>query len=324
MSRVGLVAIGRNEGARLDRCLASLDGLDLIAVYVDSGSSDDSAARARAAGLHVIQLDDTQPHTAARGRNAGADYLLSLPDPPELIQFIDGDCAVADGWIDAAIRAMDADPDTDLITGWRSEFHRDASVYNQMCDVEWHQPSGEIRACGGDLMVRSDAFDAIDGFDARLICSEDEDFVLRLRKSGRLARRIGRDMTRHDANMTRFSQWWRRTLRAGHGFAEVGARHGDHFVAERRRAIGYGMILPVLTLVGWIALGWPALFLAAAIYAASWWRTAQGLARRGLPTGEARQHAVYYTLAKLPHALGMALYWWRRYRGTHPQLIEYK
>ncbi|HLV68484.1 MAG TPA: glycosyltransferase, partial [Polyangiaceae bacterium] len=68
---LGLVAIGRNEGNRLERCLAS--ALEHVAhvVYVDSGSTDDSVARARALGADVVELDTNTPFTAARARNAG-------------------------------------------------------------------------------------------------------------------------------------------------------------------------------------------------------------------------------------------------------------
>ena len=40
MSRIGLVAIGRNEGDRLRRCLESAIGQVAQIVYVDSGSGD--------------------------------------------------------------------------------------------------------------------------------------------------------------------------------------------------------------------------------------------------------------------------------------------
>lgn len=323
MTRVGVVAIGRNEGERLRRCLASLQDADARVVYVDSGSTDDSRAIARSFGVDIVSLDMSAPFTAARGRNAGVEALREggLPD---YIQFIDGDCAVADGWLTAATAALDEDPDLGLVTGWRSEVARDVSVYNQMCDVEWHRPAGEIRACGGDLMVRSKVFDEIGGFDPGLICSEDEDFVLRLRKAGAMARRLPLKMTSHDANITRFSQWWRRTLRAGHGFAEVGRRHGDHFVAERRRAWVYGFGLPLVALFGVAWLGWIASLGVAAIYGLSWWRTAKGLERNGQKPAEARRHGAFYTLAKLPHLLGMLLYHIRRLRGVRPRLIEYK
>jgi glycosyltransferase involved in cell wall biosynthesis len=51
MSQVGLVIIGRNEGERLRRCLASVGAGGCDVVYVDSGSTDGSSevARSRAA-----------------------------------------------------------------------------------------------------------------------------------------------------------------------------------------------------------------------------------------------------------------------------------
>ena len=44
MSRLGIVAIGRNEGERLRRCLESVVGLGHAIVYVDSGSTDGTLA----------------------------------------------------------------------------------------------------------------------------------------------------------------------------------------------------------------------------------------------------------------------------------------
>ena len=70
-TRIGIVAIGRNEGERLMRCLRSLDGSGAAVVYVDSASTDGSAERARALGATVVDLDLTLPFTAARARNAG-------------------------------------------------------------------------------------------------------------------------------------------------------------------------------------------------------------------------------------------------------------
>ena len=68
---VDAVVIGRNEGARLATCLDSLSGRVRRLVYVDSGSSDGSAALAEARGAEVVALDMTLPFTAARARNAG-------------------------------------------------------------------------------------------------------------------------------------------------------------------------------------------------------------------------------------------------------------
>ena len=69
MRQVGVVAIGRNEGARLERCLKSVRGAAGRTVYVDSGSTDGSVERAAALGAELVRLDMARPFTAARARN---------------------------------------------------------------------------------------------------------------------------------------------------------------------------------------------------------------------------------------------------------------
>ena len=71
---VAVVAIGRNEGERLRRCLESIQAMRyplarLEIIYVDSRSTDGSVELARSMGVQTVVLDG--PTTAARGRNAG-------------------------------------------------------------------------------------------------------------------------------------------------------------------------------------------------------------------------------------------------------------
>ncbi|MDX5381680.1 MAG: glycosyltransferase, partial [Rhodobacterales bacterium] len=287
---VAAVVIGRNEGERLKRSLVSVqEQVDRI-VYVDSGSSDDSVAFARSIGVEVVELDRSAPFTAARGRNAGAMALRDSGDMPDHIQFIDGDCTLVQGWIAAARAHLEARPDLGIVTGWRSEIHRDASVYNAICDFEWHRPAGPIEACGGDMMVRAPAFFDLDGFNPQVIAAEDDEFCVRMRKSGLGIERLPLPMTRHDAAMTRFSEWWRRAVRSGHGFAQVGDLHPEHFRPERRRVWLYGLVLPlvalaglVLALSGAVLPGLLVVIAAITGYELSWLRTTQGLIRAGLP-----------------------------------------
>jgi glycosyltransferase involved in cell wall biosynthesis len=75
---VGVVVIGRNEGQRLERCLASLVGAVQQIVYVDSGSTDGSVQMAQRLGVEVVALDMTIPFTAARARNEGFAQLQRL------------------------------------------------------------------------------------------------------------------------------------------------------------------------------------------------------------------------------------------------------
>jgi len=95
-AKVGVVVIGRNEGERLKRCLASVLAQHAgPVVYVDSGSSDGSVEYAKSVGIEVVDLDMTRPFTMARGRNAGFNYLLEHYPGCEFVQFVDGDCEMA-------------------------------------------------------------------------------------------------------------------------------------------------------------------------------------------------------------------------------------
>ncbi len=219
-SGIGVVVIGRNEGQRLEHCLRSLlKGTDKV-MYVDSGSTDGSLHLARSLGVEVLALDLGTPFTAARARNEGFFALQRRLPSMQLVQFVDGDCEVDSGWLPAAQAFLDDHPDVAVVCGRRRERFPQRSVYNLLCDLEWDTPIGEAKACGGDALMRVDAFAAVGGFRPELIAGEEPELCVRLRAKGWKVWRLDAEMTLHDAAMTRFSQWWRRSLRAGHAYAE--------------------------------------------------------------------------------------------------------
>jgi glycosyltransferase involved in cell wall biosynthesis len=314
-ARVDAVVIGRNEGARLVACLASLAGQVRRVIYVDSGSTDGSVAAARAAGADVVELDLSKPFTAARARNAG---LLALAaDPPDFVQFLDGDCELRVGWVDRAVRFLDDNLRAAVVCGRRRERFPEASVYNRLIDAEWNTPLGETRACGGDALMRHDPVAALGGFRADLIAGEEPELCLRLRARGWTIWRIDAEMTWHDAQILHLWQWWRRTQRAGHAFAEGAARFSTpsapHWRREVRRIWFWGAGLPVTALVG--ALIHPAALVILLAYPLQ-------VLRLGPRLGWAA--AVFNTLGKFPEAVGAARFHRSQRRGTRRELIEYK
>ncbi len=312
---VDAIVIGRNEGDRLIACLTSLQGQVAQLIYVDSGSTDGSAQAARDLGAQVVDLDMTQPFTAARARNAG----LALSQAA-YVQFVDGDCVVDANWIATAAQFLARTPEAAVACGRRREIHPQASLYNRLCDIEWDTPVGPALACGGDALMRRDALAQIGGYRPDLIAGEEPELCVRLRQAGWTIWRLDAEMTRHDAAITRFGQWWKRSRRAGHAFAQGAALHSApperHWVAETRRALLWGAALPALILLLTLIHPWAlALALIYPVQVLRLWRRQS-------------QHgpgwAVFTVLGKFPEALGALQYHLTRLRGGQSRIVEYK
>ncbi len=322
-SKVAFVAIGRNEGDRFKRCLASVQRVADRVVYVDSGSTDGSVAHARSKGADVVELDMSIPFTAARARNAGAEAVLAKWADTQAIQFIDGDCELEAGWLAEGVRALNENPALGLVTGWLRERHPEASVYNKMCELEWSGPPGPIEASGGNMLVRRKAFDETGGFNPGVVAAEDDEFCVRLSEKGWQLERIGVEMLIHDAAIFHFREWWTRAIRTGHAYAQVGDLHPEYFVVNRRRTLLWGLAIPVLALIGFW-LWWPLGLLVLALYGVSFAKTFQGLRRRHVDLRDAAQTAGFLVIAKFPNLWGMLTYWQRKLKGRDLTLIEYK
>lgn len=319
---IAAIAIGRNEGARLERCLDSLGGLARL-VYVDSGSSDGSVEMARARGVEVVELDMSKPFTAARARNAGLEALRASGVQPDFVQLVDGDCEVVAGWVEAAAAFLQSDPQVAIVCGRRRERFPEATIYNAQCDREWNTPIGEAKACGGDALMRMAALDQVGGYDPRLIAGEEPEMCVRLRAAGWKIWRLDHEMTLHDAAMTRFGQFWKRARRAGHAYAEGAHLHGGapwyHYVGQRKRAVIWGGVIPALIVLGAVLLS-PWVLLGVLLYPLQIARIAR--ARGG--SKAAWQEAALLTVAKFPEFLGVAEFHLRRMSGRRAGLIEYK
>ncbi|NEU13481.1 glycosyltransferase family 2 protein [Methylobacterium sp. BTF04] len=319
----GIVVIGRNEGERLRTCLnAVFPSADRI-VYVDSGSTDDSVAIATRLGVSVLHLDMAQPFSAARARNEGFAALCRLAPGLTHVQFLDGDCELAVGWLATAVAFLADAPTVALVCGRRRERFPDRSIFNRLCDLEWDSAPGETLECGGDFLVRADAFAGVGGFDGGLIAGEEPELCVRLRARGWTIWRIADEMALHDAAMTRFSQWWRRMMRGGHAFAQVSRFHRRSEYGIWRtaipRALFWGAGLPMLVLAGTFLH--PGAALLALLYPAQICRIAL---RRGVRRPGSWSYACFTVMGKVPELCGMAMFYGNWLRGRSTGLIEYK
>lgn len=324
-SSVGAVAIGKNEGERLRVCLESLTRELSHVVYVDSGSSDGSVELARSFGADVVELDSQIPFTAARARNAGVERIHQIASELSYVQLIDGDCELIEGWIARAFAFLETNRRYAAAAGRLRERFPDASVYNYLCDVEWNTPVGDAKACGGIVMMRIEAFESVGGFESDLIAGEEPELCARLRRDGWKIRRLDGEMALHDAAMQRFSQWWKRAVRAGHAYAEACHLHGAEpekmGVRESRRIVAWGIVLPAVAILAAPVTNGASLLLLLAypfnvIRIA--WRLRHEEQRRPWTL------AFFLMLGKFPEAVGWLRFHWGRLTGNRSAIIEHK
>lgn len=317
-----VVVIGRNEGARLERCLDSLRDLAPRTVYVDSGSSDGSVAMARARGVDVVELDMRVPFTAARARNAGFARLSEHTPDIRYVQFVDGDCEVIPGWLGAATSFLDGHAEVACVCGRLRERYPERSVYNRLCDAEWNRQPGQTDACGGIALMRSEVFVAVGGFDPNLSAGEEPELCSRMLRAGWKIWRLTTDMAWHDADMHRLGQWWTRMRRTGHGCAQ--SSRIEHHVSKdayRRRLATTAIwvaVLPV-SVIAALVMGNPMPLGALAIYPIQVLRLAL---RR--PPGGRWEHAFFTVLGKFPEFLGQCQFLLRTLRKQRGISFDYK
>ncbi len=330
---LGLVVIGRNEGERLARCFASTRSIPRR-VYVDSGSTDGSVELARTEGIDIVELAVPPPFTAARARNAGIAQLLASQPDLEFAQMLDGDCEMQPGWIESALAVLRNDPQLAAVFGRLRERYPERSIYNALCDDEWNVPVGESPVVGGPAMFRLAALAEVNFYNSVMIAGEDTELAMRLRKRGWRLRRIDAEMGLHDAAIIRFSQWWSRARRSGHGFGEMAFLHPDardpNWPRTVRGIVVWGGAMPSLLLVAAAlaitlsARWWLAVLVLLLAWPLNMARIARRRRRQGLRPEVARASGVLLMLGKLPQFLGLLGFHRDRLLGRAARLIEYK
>jgi glycosyltransferase involved in cell wall biosynthesis len=324
-----IVVIGRNEGHRLARCLESIQQIRGVTVkeviYVDSDSTDGSPDLAYRYGATVIVLHPDRP-TAAIGRNAGWRGAAS-----DLVLFLDGDTVLHPDFPLAACDALSRDASVAVVSGQRREIHPEQSVYNRVSDLDWISPPGFAEFCGGDALMRRKALLETGGFDEGLIAGEEPDLCRRMRALGYRILHIDQQMTGHDLQITRWSQYWKRATRAGHAYAEVSERYRDSddplWNSARKGNLikgGFWIVSFTAAVAACVPFGflpialWFALLLLLSLRSArkARWKTGNKLTLF--------LYGIHSHLQQIPICAGQLKYALDKRRSTRSRLIEYK
>ena len=327
---LSVVIIGRNEGARLVRCLEAVHAMlpppgAVEIIYVDSASTDGSPTRAAALGAVVHEVRPERP-SAALGRNAGWRAARA-----PIILFLDGDTVLHPRFVANSLREFD-DPRVAVVWGHRREIDPHGSVYNRVLDLDWVYAPGPSEFCGGDALMRRAVLEEIGGYDEGLIAGEEPELCRRMRDRGYVVLHVDRPMTGHDLAMTRWSQYWRRAVRAGHAYAEV---------SERFKATGLPLWADVVRrnrVHAAALLGLPLLGLAVGLLLRSPWPVVTALAVLGVLAVRTAWrmrwktddpltlllYGVHSHLQQIPILVGQIGFYRDRRAGRRRGLIEYK
>jgi len=329
MDSVGIVVIGRNEGDRLRACFESLQSLGVSVTYVDSGSTDNSVSIARRYTQHIVELDSSKPFSAARARNEGFADLIKWHPRIKYIQFIDGDCTLSPDWIKAAAQELDADPRLAAVTGHLLEKNPDHSIYNQLCAMEWKSPVGEMThfgAFGGISMIRGSVLQEVGGFNPAVIAGEEPELAGRMSRAGYKIKKIDHQMAVHDANIMRFSQWWKRAVREGHSIGHRMQLSEDGSLQDNLKAQKsvwfWGLVFPLIILTTLLPTkGWSLLLLTGYLFLA--YRIVRYSRNQGDSLKEALLYARFLVLGKFANVVGLLKFYLRR-KNKGFKIIEYK
>jgi hypothetical protein len=227
----------------LSNLLANKDLLFNLLVW-DNGSQDGTISALKDFFPEILSHYSSTNLGVAEGRNASAQLAINEYGATHLL-FLDNDILVEPGFVRALYEPFKSDPQIGQ-TQAKLRFMHDRSLINdgggaRISFVFWRvKPVGfgepdrgqydaprACISCGGAMMVRSDIFRQLNGFDPLFgpFGPEDLDFSLRLQKSGYRAMYIPKAVGYHQVSHT-----------FGEGYSEEYARHKSrHWLLFMRR-----------------------------------------------------------------------------------------
>lgn len=235
MTKVAIIILTLNQLEKTRRCLSTLlatDGTQHVLLW-DNGSNDGTVEAIRREFPQVVVHAHSTNLGVASGRNAAARLATETFQPSHLL-FLDNDILVEPGFVQA-LQAPFADDDRLGQTQAKLRFMHDRTRLNdaggarinfllwQVTPVGYgeidrgqHDTVKPCISCGGAMMVRTDVFEELGGFDARFdpFGPEDLDFSLRLQGAGYRALYVPQAVGYHAVSHT-----------FGKGYSEEYARH---------------------------------------------------------------------------------------------------
>ncbi len=206
LPQVAVILLTYNQRDKTLRCLESFQAISYPHVHIllwDNGSADDTVAAVRAAFPEVMTHFSTENLGVAGGRNAAVALVLERLAPDYLL-FLDNDMTVEPGFLEPLLAPFTVHPTVAQTTGKIRDYDQRDRLYGAGgCRVrfwigdtmhvghgevdhgQYDQP-GQCIASGGCMLVRTEVFRELGGFDPIFspYGPEDLDFGLRARRAG--------------------------------------------------------------------------------------------------------------------------------------------
>jgi len=222
MGGVTAIILTYNQRAKTLACLESLARVPrppFRTLVWDNGSTDGTLAAVAQAFPAVEGHQHPTNLGVASGRNAAARLAMERHAPDHLL-FLDNDMTVEPGFLEELLAPFVDEPRLGQVQ-CKLRFLKDPQRLNDGggCRITWwlgqtrpvgfeeldHGQYDERKpcvACGGAMLVRTDVFRELGGFDARFdpFGPEDIDFSLRLQEAGWLAWYVPRAVVYHEVS----------------------------------------------------------------------------------------------------------------------------
>ena len=224
--RVAIVILSLNQRDKTLKCLESLleTALSSTDIFVwDNGSNDGTAEAVQKQFPMVITRRHPHNLGVASGRNAAAKLANEMIAPTHLL-FLDNDMTVEAGFVDELLRPFQSDTENRIGQcqaklrlmhdpqrlndggGCKIQFWlgRTSPIGYGEIDRGQYDKVKSCVACGGAMMVRSDVFNEMGGFDTCFdpFGPEDLDFSIRLQKAGYEALYVPKAVAYHEVSQT--------------------------------------------------------------------------------------------------------------------------
>jgi glycosyltransferase involved in cell wall biosynthesis len=181
--RISVVIPAKNEALTLPLVVGDLRSQTLPPLEIliaDANSTDETVRTAESLGCRIVPGG-----LPAVGRNRGASEAVG-----DWILFVDADVRMAPDTLERAL----ATAERRRLDGLSTWFHPDGGSWevklNHVFSAWWFYLSSAVgwsHSIGGFVLVRRSMHERLGGFDTGVLVAEDQDYVLRMARTGRYA-----------------------------------------------------------------------------------------------------------------------------------------